>query len=484
MARFRSWRSSAEANGATESRQGFSPRAQARVKRASDPATGRRDLCWLALCYPRHPAIARALVANPALPPGAARLLSLFSRWDVVAAIAASSRCPGRLQWHLALHNTWAVRAAIAANPAARPDVLRHLVDSEKWQPHVAMYAATNPALDGAMTAILLRHSSPYVRAVAAANPAAPPEALTRLATDMTQPAWVLRAAAANPACPGTVADQTLTWLALGGPVRQDPSFDPLTCTGHPADTSSPSFNWYALQAQQPGARTHPLWRVRAAIPRSLERVPIEVATDLCQDPRPEVRRAAARLLGIPPRIAREMTNDADPVVASTASSGRKTNRRRAWKRRGKRAPRLLARIGIPVALMAGGLTYTLQQPSSDQTGLPAASATSVCAFSVLAANAKGVETVSLPGGGFISCLAPTDAIKALVTVQAGTVGVTIRAPGSIETASGVRLVSPEYVAADQSIVLAITLPAPPVAFASGAGDSPVIRLVFRAAKP
>jgi hypothetical protein len=463
----------------------MSASARAGLESASDTAADARRLWWLTLRYPLHPAVARALAGNPATPPMALRLLCHRGRWDVAAAVATNPRCPRRLQPGLAVHRAWGVRAALAANPAIRPDVLRGIVGAAAWTPHVALYAGANPALDAQMAETLLGHSSPFVRGVAAASSAAPPDALARLGADLAQPAWVLRAVAANPACPPAVADQLLTWLALGGPVHQDPTFNPLTCTGHPADTSVPASTWYSQQARSSGAVKHPLWRVRAAIVASLDRVPIHVASQLCRDPQPEVRRTAARLMGIPPRLARDMTRDADPVVARTASSGRRTNRRRAWARRGKRAVPVLARAGIPIALI-GSLSLNAafrQSPPPAQLRPPAAVATSACAISVPTAKVSGVPAAFLPGGGFITCLMPIDVGYALVTVSAGSVGVTIRAPGSLETSTGVPLTSPQYVAANQTIAFEITplTATAGVAIDPDGGSAPVIHLTFPA---
>jgi hypothetical protein len=338
------------------------------------------------------------------------------------------------------------------------------------------------------MADALLRNPSPFVRAVAAASSSAPAGALARLGADLAQPAWVLRAVAANPACPPGVADQVLTWLALGGPVGQDPKFDPLTCTGHPADTSIPVFTWYAQQARGSGAVRHPLWRVRAAIVPSLNKVPIHVASELCRDPRPEVRRTAARLVGIPPRLVREMTHDADPTVARTAASNRSKNRQRAWARRGKRGLPLLVRAGIPVAII-GSLSLSSMfhhSTPSGQRGLSTTATTSVCAFDAPTVNIYGASTTFLPGGGIVSCRIRAQASFAMVTAWAGSAGVTIRAPGSVKTMSGKPFRSPYRLAANHSITFSFTpLPATAgIAIGPDGGTASVIHLTFPTSTP
>ena len=85
----------------------------------------------------------------------------------------------------------------------------------------------------------------------------------------MTEPAWILRRAGENPACPQELSDQVLTWLALGGAGDSDPAFDPINCTGSPGE-GGPA--WYLRQAATPdgyaSAVEHPLWRVRAMLLR------------------------------------------------------------------------------------------------------------------------------------------------------------------------------------------------------------------------
>src|SRR5262249_2635693 len=153
----------------------------------------------------------------------------------------------------------------------------------------------------------LLGHRNLCVRAVAAGHSEAPPDQLCRLTEGLTAPAWVLRAAAANPSCPPDVSDQVLTWIALGGPGSSDPMFDPLGCTGHPGDTEGALAVWYTVEARSPLAYRHPLWRVRASIAQANATVPIDQGKELCRDPRVEVRRSVAGLVGIPMRNVREL---------------------------------------------------------------------------------------------------------------------------------------------------------------------------------
>jgi hypothetical protein len=322
---------------------------------AADPASSRKALWRLAHTAMRHPALARTLAGNPALPRPLMWYLGRYARWDVAAAVARNPRCSRRIHAWQVYHSHWAVRAALASSTSADRRVLRMLVTGQQAEPRVLVYAAANPALDPDLVAVLLSHRSQYVRAVAAGHPAASSDQLRHLTEGLTAPAWVLRAAAANPSCPPELADQLLTWIALGGPRSSDPMFDPLECTGHPGDTEGALNVWYTVEARSAGAYKHPLWRVRAAVAHANQRLPIEEARELCRDPRPEVRRSVAGLVGISMRNVRELMGDADAVVASRATFRRQDNIERARRKSSKWMLSLALRLGIPAAILAGG---------------------------------------------------------------------------------------------------------------------------------
>jgi hypothetical protein len=150
------------------------------------------------------------------------------------------------------------------------------------------------------------------------------------------------------------LSDQLLTWIALSGPGHSDPMFDPRECTGHPGNTEGALPAWYWDEARRPGAYKHPLWRVRAAVASANARVPIEQVRQLSRDPRPEVRRSVAGLVGVPVHNVREMMGDADPVVARQASLGLEENVKRAGQRRMRAMPRLILRLAGPAIAVAG----------------------------------------------------------------------------------------------------------------------------------
>jgi hypothetical protein len=322
---------------------------------AADPASSKKSLWLVASHAIRNPALARLLAANPALPRPLMWYLGRYARWDVAAAVARNPQCPRRVHAWQAYHSHWAARAALASNTLIDRRVLRRLVIGSHAEPRVLLYAAANPVLDPDLVADLLSHRDRYVRAVAAAHDAASPDQLRRLTEGLTAPAWVLRAAAANPACPPEVSDQVLTWIALGGPRSSDPMFEPLACTGHPGNTEGALEAWYIGQARSPSAYKHPLWRVRASIALANATVPIEQVRELCRDPRLEVRRSVAGLIGIPMRNVRELMSDADAVVASRATFRRADNIKRAHRGSAKVLTVLALRLGIPVVLVFGG---------------------------------------------------------------------------------------------------------------------------------
>src|SRR5262244_3893890 len=249
-----------------------------RLRVAGDPLSSGSGLWRLALRHWREPVLARALAANPGAPVLLLRCLAR-GRWDVAATVARNPRCSPRLQHRLACYPpNWAVAAAVAANPS----------------------------LPESAVECLLADPNRNVRAVAASNSAASAAGLSRLAEGFSEPAFILRAIAANPACPAELSGQLLTWIALGGPGHEDPVFDPVECTGHPGDTSVAVAAWYWEQASTEVAANHSLWRARAQFPAARRHVPFHQARMLARDPRPEVRRAVASLTGLPLSYLRE----------------------------------------------------------------------------------------------------------------------------------------------------------------------------------
>jgi len=407
---------------------------------AADPASSNRALWRVARRAIRKPALARPLAANPALPRPLMWYLGRYARWDVAAAIARNPSCPRRIHAWQANHSHWSVRAALASNTLVDRRALRMVVIRSHAEPRVLLYAAANPVLDPDLVADLLAHRNLCVRAVAARHPAAPPDQLRRVTEGLTAPAWVLRAAAANPSCPPDVSDQVLTWIALGGPGSSDPMFDPLECTGHPGDTEGALEVWYAVEARSPRAYEHPLWRVRASIAQANATVPIEQCRALCRDPRVEVRRSVAGLVGIPMRNVRELISDADPVVANRAAFRLEDNIKRAHSRTGKTVVLLALRLGIPVALLVGVTGPQFLSSAEHSTipvvrsgaGHPERSGAYLCNTSDsvrprLRAGHPGRRR-DLPGNGWLACGRwPGGRHRAFIVVTASQLALTVK---------------------------------------------------------
>jgi hypothetical protein len=385
------------------------PASASLLARAADAAAGRGVLWRVAVRGAGAPAIGRALAANPSAPPGLLWCLARFGRWDFGVAVGRNPSCTKRVHGYLAFSPDWAIQAAVASNPGAPPAVIRRLAFSV--DPRIAIAAATNPSLPPDVVAAMLRSSDVYLRGVAAAHPNAPPEELRRLADGMSEPAWVLRAIAANSSCPADLSDQLLTWIALGGPGKQDPLFDPVTCTGHPAATDGAVTVWYTEAARRDGAERHPLWRVRAAVAPVRKQLPVAAVRGLRRDARAEVRRTVAGFIGVRPREVREMMGDGDPGVARIATRVRSANRKRYRKNSAPRRRRRALRLA-PLALLlclpviaglfsrssgSGDVPSTVQCAS---TGRWLGADTSAASVTHRPATAVG----GLPGGGWLAC--------------------------------------------------------------------------------
>jgi len=353
-------------------------RLAAKVDRAADPATPRLELYALGVRFSRRIQIARALAGNPSTPSLCLRVFA-HGPWDVAAAVAGNASTPQRTLARSFMHRpAWAVRRALASNTAAPSEALQQLAAGGEVA--VRLRVAANPRLPSQTVGALLRDTSPYVRAVAAGNPQASAAALEQLARPMTEPAWVLRAVASNSSCPPALAAEILAWIAQGGAGNSDSTFDPLTCTGHPGDTTIDVSSWYqqiALKTAAEGAEIHPLWRVRSAITSSLARIGGEVLMTLAIDPQPEVRLSMAQFLSMAQLRAvtfarlKSLARDADPQVAMAAVRAIKQKRKTTpiWRwysiRRLVMVPLVLG--GIVLASIIGGRVGSSSAPSPRQ---------------------------------------------------------------------------------------------------------------------
>jgi hypothetical protein len=412
-----------------------------RVQRASDPQTTRMSLARLIATSAWQPAVGRALAANPATP---GRYLPRLARrqWDVAAEVARNPATPERVLKRLAVTARWAVQAAVATNPRTPPKALSFLSTTARLP--VRVLVATNPSLPAGDVHRLLNDDNQYVRAVAAKHPSAAPDALAQIAAPMSEPAWVLRAVAANPACPTELSDQVLTWLALGGAGNSDPRFDPIDCTGHPGDTSTSLLSWYRDAARKPAAEAHPLWRVRAAVTTSLERIPIPVLTDLAQDPRPEVRRTAARFQELSWGRLKDLQQDADPSVrqlATVAAQSKRANPRPGSKsvrrRRLARGAIAVVVVGNLVRLVTGQVDGSASPASSSSTHIPNTVLGATDGDIVAAMGGTPTEHAALPGGASVVAGTLPESSGDYLTFTSGSMDLLITVPATVMSVTG-----------------------------------------------
>jgi hypothetical protein len=347
--------------------------------RAAPPAAGASDEVDDSGSASRFPARAyvpiprsreeqRERARDPRTPVAELRRLARSHHWDVRVIVAGRPEVPASTLEHLAKGGPWAVQAAIARRPDLTPRLQQHLGGAMSM---VRLVFATNPTIHSSMVARLLGDRDGYVAGVAAGNPGAPPKALEQLAAGMQRPAWILRNIATNPACPPEVADELLTWLAIGGAGDQDPYFDPVTCSGSPSLAGVAPFQWYVNQAC---GMTHPedstLWRIRAAIVNAQSRLPHSRIRDLAVDEVPDVRLAAASYRYH--QTLRRLEHDDDPRVRAQAKATKQALRARPFGQRvGAQLDRANARgnlarvlVSCFVFLLLLGLAYMRNQDS------------------------------------------------------------------------------------------------------------------------
>jgi hypothetical protein len=405
-------------------------RLAARAVRASN-ATRWLALVYLTVTSAGQSPVGRALAANPATPARCRRTLA-GRGWDVGSAVAASPLTPAAILERLATSKFWGVQAAVAANPTTPPPVLSWLADWPFLM--LRMAVAANPSTNPADIARLLRDRSAYVRCVAASHPRATPAGLAELARPMQGPAWVLRAAAANPACPAELSDEVLTWLALGGAGGTDPMFDPITCEGHPGQTQVPLHAWYSEQARAMGGHQHPLWRVRAAVTSSLQTIPGPVLMWLSTDPRPEVRRTVARFRQLTRARLRELRDDADERVAALALMAIVNKAKAGPTRRFSWQLTLIARLAFLAFVIYGGIRGAT---SGNFSGGPSSSGPPDAGSGVSVAAGTQTDEESLPAGGTVVAGTLPDISSDFVTVTAGAVALNMVVPGAYMTPDG-----------------------------------------------
>lgn len=232
---------------------------------------------------------ARAPETRPA---GLVRL-SRSRHWDVQRIVAARTDLPRRGVRRCLHASAWSVRAAVARRRDLPPNVIRSLAVDV---PPVRLALAANPTIDVTTAERLARDDDPYVAGFAIGNPRVTAATIRDLTRDMQhRPAWVLRRAATNPACPVDLRDEFLTWLAIGGGGRADPLFDPAACTGDPGDGSKLPYQWYRDAIAGNGAPAqHPLWFARSCVD-SESTLPLPLVHDLAVDEQRAVRVAAAK---------------------------------------------------------------------------------------------------------------------------------------------------------------------------------------------
>src|SRR5579863_5614731 len=346
----------------------------AAARAAANPTGSRMRLWLLGIFFGGGREVAGALAANPATPVALLRYVARRSlkrgHWNVAVTASNHPACSERLYRRLLVSGVPAVECAAAANPRVSTLLEERL---ERFaEPWLRLHMALNPAAPAELADTLLVDEDPFVRRVAAAHPAVTADGLRRVCMDFAQPAWILRAAATNPACPPDLADQLLTWIALGGAGASDPHFDPITCIGNPNSTEVHPGIWYANAARQEGAETHALWRVRATIPIARQRIPIAILTLLARDPRPEVRRQAARFRALPFPVLRELRCDKDENVERLAESALKDKPRQL----GRRLQRSAFRV-IPVAAVVLLVNFFVNNPTTPSIPEAPASGTS-----------------------------------------------------------------------------------------------------------
>ncbi|MGZ4729063.1 MAG: hypothetical protein ACXWB2_15190 [Acidimicrobiales bacterium] len=437
---------------------------------AADPAASARRLRRLGRWWKRDAHVARALAANPATPPSVLRDLARCplanstatidrARWDVRALAVSHPACPARAVASASRKEPRSVREAVARSEHTPVAVLRNLTRSDL---PVRLALSTNPTATPEIIATLMADRDEYVRGRAAAHPAAGVDALLRLSDDFAAAPWVLRNVAINPSCPQDRAEQILTWLTLLGPEASDPTFDPVTCAGHPGKRDIDAWTWYRSVAeglQHP--EDHVLWRVRQNAVTSRARIPYKMLEKLALDESEPVRLSAARFDGLSTVTLRELSQDAAPVVAATATSALERKRKKAKQTpilRRLARPNNVRRIVILLVAVAA-LAWTNTPHDSPSYTRPTVDRS----FDSFTSTIVHPTMTTAAGSG------PTAARAGMVDLPDG---VTLKVMEPTSTTSGTKLPL-EFTAGDQHVIVSV------VGVIIGGNGDPVIPVPF-----
>jgi len=349
------------------------------------------------------PDVQRALASNPASSPRVLKRVVRRGRWDVQMRALVHPACPVSVVRRLARDGAWAVRATLARDPRTPADILDRFATDVR---PVRLALAANPAASPATMMLLLGEGDEYVRGVAAANPAAPPGGLVALAAGLTEPSWTLRNIARNPACPPDLSEEVLTWLALGGSGRGNPTFDPDRCFGHPGDPEISQWYWYREAATADRTpETHSLWRVRHMV-ATQDRVPYPALELLARDPQLEVRRAVARFDTLSITLLDEMCGDEDEVVARLARTTLERKqaglRQRPVHKRVSTVRAGLVALGV-VALVLLALAVRDDGKGDDTVGVRALDVPALVGGGAAPPFVGATTVTDLPGGGHLT---------------------------------------------------------------------------------
>jgi hypothetical protein len=239
-------------------------------------------------------------------------LFAFSRRWQVRHALASRPDTPGFVRWKLSNDKQWSVRWALSSRPDLTHQDQERIMDM--WAPQLAL--ATNPAIAPDLALQLVEDTTrgEFIAGRALSNPAITATTLVQQARALNRTPWVLRNIAQNPNCPPELADEILTWLALGGAGDSHPMFDPITCLTHPGNREQPVFSYYQQLARTDHGLPHaPLWAARLAGARD-RLSDSERLAPYARDDRVEVRRVVMQGT-LSYRMWRSMAWDRDAYV-------------------------------------------------------------------------------------------------------------------------------------------------------------------------
>jgi hypothetical protein len=315
----------------------------------------------------KHVAVRRALGLNPNLSFDAHARLIAGDHWSVhVNGLTSAHTTSNQVMDALASTSVSVRCVAARSSLVAGIDPVKLWALTKNYELVELIHLVANPVIPNEVLVRLVQRwaGGPPWRfpgtvarwplGVALGNPSLDREILIAFSELDDLPAWVTRQLANNESLPAERREALLTWLALGGAVGE-PTFDPLTCLGHPGDPNEHlAYVEFEKLIGSEGSPIHPLPKVRAGAVRETETIAFRLLERLASDPDSSVRFSAALHRPWSRKAMANYREDPEPAVLGAVQNAKVV---KFWGRGARRFDRFAPvrskhRSGVPSVIV------------------------------------------------------------------------------------------------------------------------------------